>query len=57
MNRVADWFGAKSHTKKCPVEMGVRGIRSSSIDAEGTMNTKRLSVSRGLLKAVFLPHK
>jgi acyl-CoA dehydrogenase len=57
MNEVADWFGAMAYTKECPVEMGIRGIRSYSIGAEGTMNIMRLVIARELLGAEFLPYK
>ncbi len=57
MNEVADWFGAMAYTKECPVEMGIRGIRSYSIGAEGTMNIMRLIIARELLGAEFLPYR
>jgi acyl-CoA dehydrogenase len=57
MNEVADWFGAMAYTKECPVEMGIRGIRSYSIGAEGTMNIMRLVIARELLGADFLPYR
>lgn len=50
MNEVADWFGAMAYTKECPVEMGIRGIRSYSIGAEGTMNVQRMIIARELLE-------
>jgi acyl-CoA dehydrogenase len=55
MNEVADWFGAMAYTKECPVEMGIRGIRSYSIGAEGTPNIMRMIIARELLGAEFLP--
>jgi len=57
MNEVADWFGAMAYTKECPVEMGIRGIRSYSIGAEGTMNIMRLIITRELLGAEFMPYR
>jgi acyl-CoA dehydrogenase len=57
MNEVADWFGAMAYTKECPVEMGIRGIRSYSIGAEGTRNIMRLIIARELLGAEFLPYR
>ena len=57
MNEVADWFGAMAYTKECPVEMGIRGIRSYSIGAEGTMNIMRLIIVRELLGPEFLPYR
>ena len=55
MNEVADWFGAMAYTKECPVEMGIRGIRSYSIGAEGTPNVMRIIIARELLGQEFLP--
>ncbi|MEJ2208562.1 MAG: acyl-CoA dehydrogenase family protein [Anaerolineae bacterium] len=57
MNEVADWLGAMAYTKEVPVEMGIRGIRSYSIGAEGTMNIMRLIIVRELLGAEFLPYR
>jgi acyl-CoA dehydrogenase len=55
MNEVADWFGAMAYTKECPVEMGIRAIRSYSIGAEGTINIMRMIIARELLGREFLP--
>ncbi len=55
MNEVANWFGAMAYTKECPVEMGIRGIRSYSIGAEGTVNIMRMIIARELLGREFLP--
>lgn len=55
MNEVANWFGAMAYTKECPVEMGIRGIRSYSIGAEGTINIMRMIIARELLGKEFLP--
>jgi len=55
MNEVANWFGAMAYTKECPVEMGIRGIRSYSIGAEGTINIMRIIIARELLGADYLP--
>jgi len=57
MNEVADWFGALGYTKEYPVEMGIRGVRSYSIGAEGTMNIMRIIIARELLGKEFLPYK
>ena len=57
MNEVADWLGALGYTKEFPVEMGIRGVRSYSIDAEGTMNIMRIIIGRELLGKEFLPYK
>jgi acyl-CoA dehydrogenase len=57
MNEVADWLGAMGYTKEYPIEMGIRGIRSYSIGAEGTMNIMRIIIARELLGKEFLPYK
>jgi acyl-CoA dehydrogenase len=57
MNEVADWLGALGYTKEYPIEMGIRGVRSYSIGAEGTMNIMRIIISRELLGKEFLPYK
>ena len=56
-NEVADWFGALGYTKEYPIEMGIRGVRSYSIGAEGTMNIMRIIIGRELLGKEFLPYK
>jgi len=57
MNEVADWLGAAGYTKEYSVEMGIRGVRSYSIGAEGTMNIMRIIIARELLGKEFLPYK
>ena len=57
MNEVADWLGALGYTKEYPVEMGIRGVRSYSIGAEGTMNIMKIIIARELLGKDFLPYK
>ena len=57
MNEVADWYGALGYTKEYPIEMGIRGVRSYSIGAEGTMNIMRIIIARELLGKEFLPYK
>ena len=56
MNEVADWLGATGYTKEYPIEMGIRGVRSYSIGAEGTMNIMRIIIGRELLGKAFLPY-
>ena len=48
MNEVADWLGAAGYTKEYPIEMGIRGVRSYSIGAEGTMNIMKIIIAREL---------
>jgi len=56
MNEVADWLGAIGYTKEYPIEMGIRGIRSYSIGAEGTLNIMRIIIARELLGREYLPY-
>jgi len=57
MNEVADWLGAIGYTKEYPIEMGIRGARSYSIGAEGTMNIMKIIITRELLGKEFLSYK
>jgi acyl-CoA dehydrogenase len=57
MNEVADWLGAIGYTKEYPIEMGIRGIRSYSIGAEGTMNIMKIIIARELIGKEFLSYK
>ena len=57
MNEVANWMGALAYTKECPIEMGIRGVRSYSIGAEGTVNVMKLIIARELLGREFLPYR
>ncbi|RLF29955.1 MAG: acyl-CoA dehydrogenase [Thermoplasmata archaeon] len=57
MNEIADWLGALGYTKEHSIEMGIRGVRSYSIGAEGTMNIMRIIIARELLGKEFLPYK
>jgi acyl-CoA dehydrogenase len=51
------WLGAWGYTKECPLEMGLRGIMSYYIGAEGAMNIQRLIIARELLGKEYLPSK
>ena len=57
LNEVADWYGAAAYSKEYPIEMGIRGVRSYSIGAEGTLNIQRLIIARELLGSEFLPYR
>ncbi len=48
-NEVANWLGAMGYTKEYPIEMGIRGVRSYSIGAEGGMNIMRMIIARELI--------
>ncbi|MGR3309374.1 MAG: acyl-CoA dehydrogenase family protein [Candidatus Brocadiales bacterium] len=57
LNEVANWLGTLAYTTECPIEMGIRGVRSYSIGAEGTINIMKLIIARELLGKEFLPYK
>ncbi len=48
-NEVANWLGAMGYTKEYPIEMGIRGVRSYSIGAEGGMNVMRMIIAREVI--------
>jgi acyl-CoA dehydrogenase len=56
LNEVANWLGAMGYTKEYPIEMGIRGVRSYSIGAEGAMNIMRMIIARELIGAEYLAH-
>ena len=49
LNEVANWLGAMGYTKEYPIEMGIRGVRSYSIGAEGALNIMRMIIARELV--------
>ena len=51
------WMGAWGYTKDCPLEMGLRGIMSYYIGAEGAMNIQRIIIARELLGRDYIPYK
>jgi acyl-CoA dehydrogenase len=51
------WFGAYGYSKECPLEMGLRGIMSYCIGAEGAVNIQRIIIARELLGKEFIPYK
>jgi acyl-CoA dehydrogenase len=53
LNDVLQWFGAYGYTLDCPIEMGLRGIRSYML-AEGSTEIMKLIVARELLGKEFL---
>jgi acyl-CoA dehydrogenase len=53
LNEVANWLGAMGYTKEYPIEMGIRGVRSYSIGAEGAMNIMRIIIARELIGAEY----
>lgn len=51
------WLGAYGYTKECPLEMGLRGVMSYFIGAEGTTNIQRIVIARELLGREYLPYR
>lgn len=51
------WMGAWGYTKECPIEMGLRGIMSYYIGAEGAVNIQRIVIARELLGKDYIPYK
>ncbi|MEM3640443.1 MAG: acyl-CoA dehydrogenase [Candidatus Bathyarchaeia archaeon] len=51
------WLGAYGYTKECPLEMGLRGIMSYCIGAEGATNIQRIVIGRELLGREYVPYK
>ena len=49
IRRAMLWFGAYGYTKECPLEMGLRGIMSYCIGAEGTTNVQKIVIARETL--------
>jgi len=44
--RVLYWMGAYGYTKECPLEMGMRGVMSYCIGAEGSANIQKIVIAR-----------
>ena len=51
------WLGAYGYTKECPVEMGLRGIMSYCVGAEGATNIQRTVIAREMLGKEFIAYK
>ncbi|MCJ7574708.1 acyl-CoA dehydrogenase, partial [Candidatus Bathyarchaeota archaeon] len=47
--RVLLWMGAYGYTKECPLEMGLRGLLSYCVGAEGTSNVQKIVIARETL--------
>lgn len=55
--RAMIWMGAYGYTKECPLEMGLRGIMSYCVGAEGASNIQRTVIARELLGKEYIPYK
>jgi acyl-CoA dehydrogenase len=51
------WLGAWGYTRECPLEMGMRGIMSYCVGAEGATNIQRTVIARELLGKDFIAYK
>ena len=51
------WLGAYGYTKECPLEMGLRGIMSYCVGAEGATNIQRTVIARELLGKEYITYK
>jgi acyl-CoA dehydrogenase len=51
------WMGAYGYTKECPLEMGLRGIMSYCVGAEGASNIQRIVIARELMGKEYIPYK
>jgi acyl-CoA dehydrogenase len=51
------WLGAWGYTRECPLEMGLRGIMSYCVGAEGATNIQRTVIARELLGKDFIAYK
>ncbi len=56
INDVLQWFGAFGYTLDCPIEMGLRGVRSYML-AEGSTEIMKIIVARELLGKEFVAHR
>jgi acyl-CoA dehydrogenase len=56
INDVLQWFGAYGYTLDCPVEMGLRGVRSYML-AEGSTEIMKIIVARELLGKEFIANR
>ncbi len=56
MNEVMTWHGAYGYSKDCEIEMGVRGVRSYSVGAEGAQNVMRNIIVRELLGREYVAY-
>ena len=55
--RTMIWLGAWGYTKECSLEMGLRGIMSYCVGAEGSTNIQRTVIARELLGKDYIAYK
>jgi acyl-CoA dehydrogenase len=56
LNDVLQWFGAFGYTLDCPIEMGLRGVRSCVL-AEGSNEVMKIIVARELIGKDFIAYR
>lgn len=56
VKKVMMWYGASGYTKEVGLELGLRGIMSYMVGAEGGLNIMRIILGRELLGPEFLPY-
>jgi acyl-CoA dehydrogenase len=54
IKRVMYWMGAYGYSKECPLEMGLRGVMSYCIGAEGAANIQKIVIARETLGREWL---
>ncbi|HYK93712.1 MAG TPA: acyl-CoA dehydrogenase family protein [Thermoplasmata archaeon] len=57
VKRVMMWHGAAGYTKDVGLELGLRGVMSYMVGAEGGLNIMRIILGRELLGKEFVPYK
>jgi len=57
VKRVMMWYGAAGYTKDVGLELGLRGVMSYLVGAEGGLNIMRIILGRELLGKEFVPYK
>ncbi len=57
VKRVMMWYGAAGYTKDVGLELGLRGVTSYLVGAEGGLNIMRIILGRELLGKEFVPYK
>ncbi|MEM0128960.1 MAG: acyl-CoA dehydrogenase family protein [Thermoplasmata archaeon] len=57
VRRVMMWYGAAGYTKDVGLELGLRGVMSYLVGAEGGLNIMRIILGRELLGRDFLPYR
>lgn len=57
VKRVMMWHGAAGYTKEVGLELGLRGVMSYLVGAEGGLNIMRIILGRELLGREFVPYR